>query len=233
VIKIAPSILSSDFSRLGDEVRAVEAAGADWIHLDVMDGHFVPNLTIGPTIVAAVRKVTDLTLDTHLMIEHPEDFVGAFAEAGSDLLSVHAEACADLTGTIELIRKHGMKPAVVINPETPVERVVDVLPRIELLLIMSVNPGFGAQQFIDGSTDKLRQARKLRDDLGLSFLLEIDGGIKVDNADLVAGAGAEVLVSGSGIFKTSSYKDTIAAMRRAAEKGASQQPHVAPAATAS
>jgi ribulose-phosphate 3-epimerase len=162
------------------------------------------------------------------MIEHPEDFVGAFADAGSDLLSVHAEVCEDLTATLDLIREHGMKPAVVVNPETPVQRVVDVLPRIELLLIMSVNPGFGAQQFIEGSIDKLRQARKLRDDLGLSFLIEIDGGIKVDNADLVAGAGAEVLVSGSGIFKTSSYKDTIASMRRAAEKGASQ-PRVAPA----
>jgi ribulose-phosphate 3-epimerase len=220
VIKIAPSILSSDFSRLGEEVRAVEAAGADWIHLDVMDGHFVPNLTIGPAIVEAVRKVTNLTLDTHLMIEQPERFIQAFADAGTDYLSVHAEVCTDLSGTLELIRKHNVKPAVVINPETDLEKVAAVLPQVEMLLIMSVNPGFGAQAFIETSIDKLRAARELRRQRGLSFLIEIDGGIKVDNAERVAAAGAEVLVSGSGIFKTTDYAKTIRSMRQTAEEAA-------------
>jgi ribulose-phosphate 3-epimerase len=222
VTKIAPSILSADFSRLGDEVRAVEAAGADWIHLDVMDGHFVPNLTIGPDVVAAVRGVTKLTLDTHLMIENADKYIPAFAEAGADILSVHVEACGDLPGTIELIRKHEVKPAVVINPETPFSAVTRVLPAVEMLLIMSVHPGFGGQKFIDSALGKLSEAREFREQHRLSFLIEIDGAIKVDNAAQVVEAGAEVLVSGSGIFKTKDYAATIAAMRATASQPATK-----------
>jgi len=223
VIKIAPSILSADFGRLGEEVRAVDAAGADWIHLDVMDGHFVPNLTIGPDVVAAVRKVTNLTLDTHLMIENADAFIPAFAQAGADILSVHVEACDDLRSTIELIRKHNVKPAVVINPDTPLSAVTEVLADVEMLLVMSVHPGFGGQSFIESSVEKLRQARAFRQEKGLTFLIEVDGSIKIDNAGLAAQAGADVLVSGSGIFKTGDYGRTISSMRAAASTAGSER----------
>jgi ribulose-phosphate 3-epimerase len=216
---IAPSILSADFSRLGEEVQAVAAGGADWLHLDVMDGHFVPNLTIGPVVVAAVRRVSTLTLDTHLMIENPERFIPAFADAGTHFISVHEEICRDLPAVIQQIRGVGVRPAVAINPDTDLGRVADILPDIDMLLLMSVNPGFGAQPFIDSVIDKITEARRVRHQRGLRFLIEVDGGIKVHNALRVAAAGAEVLVSGSGIFGTKDYADTIAAMRAAAQQG--------------
>ena len=219
MIRIAASVLSADFSRLGEEVRTVEAAGADWIHLDVMDGHFVPNLTVGPVIAGAVRKVTDLTLDTHLMIEQPERFIPAFAEAGANFISVHQEVCADLPEVIRQIRGCGVRPAVAINPDTPLETVKDILPQIDMLLIMTVHPGFGSQPFIESVTEKIAQASQLKKERGLSFLIEVDGGIKpLRTAALAAAAGAEVFVSGSGIFRTSDYRKSIAEMRQAAEK---------------
>lgn len=214
-MRIAPSILSADFGRLADEVRAVEQAGADWVHLDVMDGHFVPNLTIGPEIVAAVRRATSLPLDTHLMVTDPEPFVAPFAQAGADWLSFHIEIAAEPEGVIEAIRRHGCRPAIVINPDTPLAAVEEVLPDVDMLLVMSVYPGFGGQGFIASSLEKLAAARRFREERGLGFLIEIDGGIKSDNVAEVVAAGADVVVSGSGIFKTPDYAATMAAMRAA------------------
>lgn len=210
---IAPSILSADFARLGEEIRAVEQAGADWIHVDVMDGRFVPNITIGPLVVSAARKVTNLPLDVHLMIEDPDRYVDDFIEAGSDWLTVHVEACRHLQRTVDAIRKKGCRPGVSLNPATPLGALEDVLPDVDLVLLMSVNPGFGGQTFIPQVLDKIRRLRRMLDAAGREILLEVDGGVKVDNVGEIAQAGVDVLVAGSAIFGTTDYGDTISRMR--------------------
>jgi len=203
--KIAPSILSADFMRLGDEIRATKAAGADLLHLDVMDGHFVPNMTIGPFIVEAIRKNTDLPLDVHLMIEHPDRYLQDFLNAGADYLTVHAEASVHLHRTVHWIRENGAKAGVSLNPATPIVDLENILNDVDLILIMSVNPGFGGQSFIPRALDKVRTVRKLLADTGATALIEVDGGIKLDNAREVADAGADILVMGSGFFHAGDY----------------------------
>ncbi len=210
---IAPSILSADFSRLGEEIKAVEAAGADWIHVDVMDGHFVPNITIGPVVVKAARKASSLPLDVHLMIENADRFVEDFVRAGSDYLVVHAEACAHLQRTLTHIRDLGCKAGVSLNPATPLSLLDHVLADLDLVLIMSVNPGFGGQSFIPQMLDKIRDLRARLDQLDRDVLLEVDGGIKVANIGEVARAGADAFVAGSAILGSEDYAETISQMR--------------------
>jgi len=213
-IKIAPSILSADFSRLGEEIRAVEAAGADIIHVDVMDGHFVPNITIGPLVVEACRKVTKLPLDVHLMIENPERYIADFAKAGADYITVHAEAAYHLHRLIQNIREHkGVKAAVSLNPATPLDALDYVLPDLDMVLIMSVNPGFGGQAFIPSQLDKIRTLRKLIDDRRLNLEIEVDGGVKPGNAAEIAAAGADILVAGSAVFGAKDYAAAIRGIR--------------------
>jgi ribulose-phosphate 3-epimerase len=215
-IRISPSILSADFGRLAEELAAI--ASADYVHVDVMDGHFVPNLTIGPLVIEAVRKATKLPLDVHLMIEDAERWVPAYAKAGADLIGVHAEACPHLHRTVSQIRDLGKKPYVVLNPATPIEAIEWVLGDVHQVLIMSVNPGFGGQRFIGSALPKIAQLRKLITDRGLTTEIEVDGGVKVENVADVVKAGANVIVSGSGVFGTPNYANTIAEMRRRGEQ---------------
>jgi ribulose-phosphate 3-epimerase len=217
-VKIAPSILSADFARLGEAVERAEAAGADWIHVDVMDGHFVPNLTIGPPVVAALRRVTDLPLDVHLMIDAPERYVEAFADAGADILTVHQEATLHLHRTVQAIQHRGMRAGVSLNPATSVATLDEMLPYLDMVLIMSVNPGFGGQSFIPTSTAKIGQVRTRLDALGRDGVeIQVDGGIGPDTAAEVAAAGATVLVAGAAVFGgAGSVADNIRAIRRAA-----------------
>ena len=223
-MKISPSILSADFARLGEEVRAVEKAGADYIHVDVMDGHFVSNLTIGPSVVKAVRRCTALPLDVHLMVERPDDFLSEFAEAGADILTVHVEAVVHLHRTLSEIRKLGMRAGVSLNPSTPVCLLEPALDYADLILVMSVNPGFGGQELIPEVLPKIKELRRLLGQKGRRAELEVDGGIKVDNVGVAAGAGADVFVSGSGIFGTPDYAQTIAAMRKKISPRRAQRP---------
>ena len=210
---IAPSILSADFSRLGNEIEAVEAAGADWIHVDVMDGHFVPNITVGPLIVEAVRRVTTLPIDVHLMIENPDNYIPAFAEAGASLISVHVEACIHLNRSIQLIRECGARPGVVLNPSTAVQTLEWIIEDVDFVLIMSVNPGFGGQAFIENSLDKVRALRQLIQRKNLQTLIEIDGGVNEKTIADIAAAGVDAFVAGSAIFGSRDYQATINAFR--------------------
>ncbi|MYL48754.1 ribulose-phosphate 3-epimerase [Halobacillus litoralis] len=215
--KIAPSILASDFSKLGEEIKDVERGGADYIHVDVMDGHFVPNITIGPLIVDHIRPVTDLPLDVHLMIENPDQYIEAFAKAGSDIITVHQEACPHLHRTIQLIKSHGVKAGVVINPATPAETIRPILQDVDLVLLMTVNPGFGGQSFIHSVVPKIEQISQWREEEELSFEIEIDGGVKVETAKLCTDAGADVLVAGSAIFNQEDRKKAIEEIRQSSE----------------
>ena len=212
--KIAPSILSADFSRLGEEVRALEEAGADLIHVDVMDGHFVPNITIGPPVVSGLKKVTSLPLDVHLMIERPERFVEAFAAAGSNWITVHAETCPRLRQVIKRIRQHAVRPGIVLKPRTSLKVLYPLLEEIDLVLLMSVNPGFGGQAFIPSTLKKIKRLREIIDDNGYPVEIEVDGGIKVENIGEVSGAGGDVFVVGTGIFRTKDYRETIRQLRK-------------------
>jgi ribulose-phosphate 3-epimerase len=216
--KIAPSILSADFARLGDEVRAVAAAGADYIHVDVMDGHFVPNITIGPLVVEAVRKVTDLPLDVHLMIEQPDLYIPDFARAGADIIVVHAEATHHLHRTVQLIKSFGKKAGVSLNPATTLHSLDYILEDLDLVLLMTVNPGFGGQSFIEECLPKIHALRAMLDKRGLETELEVDGGVKTDNIDRISHAGADVFVAGSAVFGSGNYAATIAELKRRAKE---------------
>jgi ribulose-phosphate 3-epimerase len=213
VKKIAPSILSADFSRLGDEVRAVEKAGADVIHVDVMDGHFVPNITIGPLVVQGLKKLTSMPLDVHLMIENPERYVETFAQAGSDWITIHAEVCPHLKRMIKKIRQLNVRPGIVLKPATPIKTLYPVLDDIDLVLIMSVNPGFGGQPFIPSTLKKIERLRKIIDQNQYPLEIEVDGGVKIENIREVSIAGGDIFVVGTGLFKTKDYEETIRKLR--------------------
>ena len=215
MIKIAPSILSANFIKLGEEIKAAEEAGVDMLHIDIMDGHFVPNITIGPFIVESIRQVTSLPLDVHLMIEEPDTYLRDFIKAGADYVTVHLEASVHLHRTVQLIKETGAKAGVSLNPATPVWSLEDILPDIHLVLLMSVNPGFGGQKFIPQALDKIRILKKFIEEKGLRTLIEVDGGINIDNAKDVASAGADILVMGSAFFHSGNYKEI---MKRVKER---------------
>lgn len=217
MIKIAPSILAADFAKLGQEVLEVEKAGADWIHIDVMDGHFVPNITMGPIVVDALRPLTELPLDVHLMIENPDRYIEDFAKAGADYITVHVEACPHLHRTIQLIRSFGVKPGVVLNPHTPIETIQHVLEDIDLVLFMTVNPGFGGQKFIHSVVPKVAALSQLIKDKGLSVDVQIDGGINEETIVPCAQAGASVFVAGSAIFGKQDRTQALQAIKKAGQ----------------
>ena len=214
---IAPSILSADFARLGDEIKAVEAAGADWIHVDVMDGHFVPNITIGPLIVEAVRSVTSLPIDVHLMIENPDNYIPAFAKAGASWISVQIETSVHLNRSVQLIRECGAKPGVVLNPSTPIQTLEWIMDDVDYVLIMSVNPGFGGQAFITNSLEKIKALRRMIQSKNLNTLIQVDGGVNEKTIADVAAAGVDIFVAGSAIFGSDDYQKTISSFRKKTE----------------
>ena len=215
MVKIAPSILAADFTRLGEEIAKVEAAGADMLHVDVMDGHFVPNLTIGPPVVKAIKAVTKLPLDVHLMVEQPDGLLPDFIEAGSDNLTVHVEACRHLHRTVQSIKDAGVRASVVLNPATSLHALDEILPDVHMVLLMSVNPGFGGQRFLPSTLDKIRQLRARITEHRLPVAIEVDGGVKADNAAEICAAGADVLVAGTAIFGNADYAAAIRSLRAA------------------
>jgi ribulose-phosphate 3-epimerase len=216
LVEIAPSILAADFACLGEEIRAVERGGATLLHLDVMDGHFVPNISIGVPVVTSLRKATQLPLDVHLMIENPEQYIPMFAEAGADMISVHQEATPHLDRALSMIREHGCKPGAVINPATPVSMLSEVLGNLDHVLVMSVNPGFGGQKFIRGTLEKIRQLKHTRERYNLAFRIEVDGGVGPENVTDLVRAGAEILVAGTSIFHTPDAAEAVRVMQQLA-----------------
>jgi ribulose-phosphate 3-epimerase len=223
LIELAPSILAADFAHLADQIHAAEQGGAAVLHMDVMDGHFVPNLTIGPPLIASVRKVTKLPLDCHLMVEKPDEFIPAFKDAGADWISVHQEACAHLHRSIELVKHHDCRAGVVLNPATPIETLSEILDIVDYVLIMSVNPGFGGQKFIRHSLDKIRRLATMREVRGLNFRIEVDGGVALDTVTDVVRAGAEILVAGSAVFGPGDPTDNAQKLIKAAMQATSIQ----------
>ena len=223
MVELLPSILSADFAHLADQVAAAERGGGTTIHVDIMDGHFVPNITIGPPVVKSLRKATSLPLDCHLMIDNPNEFIADFADAGANWVSVHYEACPHLHRTLQLIEHHGMKPGVVINPATRVDLLVDILPMVHHVLIMSVNPGFGGQEFIPHSLKKLRRLAELRQEMGLAFKIEVDGGVAHDTVAQVVQAGAELLVAGNAVFGAGNPEQDARSLLAAARSAAGEQ----------
>src|SRR5271170_6558083 len=219
--QIIPSILSADFARLADEIGRVERAGVELLHVDIMDGHFVPNLTMGPPVVASIRKVTKLKLDLHLMIEDPDTYAPMFIQAGADLISVHQEACRHLDRTLRMIRSEGARPGVVLNPATPIDTLEDVLDLVDHVLIMSVNPGFGGQEFIPRSLDKIRALAARRREERLNFAIEIDGGVSRDNVETIVRAGCDWLVAGSAVFHSADPAATVKEMQHLAAEAMS------------
>lgn len=217
MIKIAPSILSADFADLKNDIRVVEEAGADYLHIDVMDGHFVPNITIGPFVVKSIRKISRLIFDVHLMIENPEMYIKDFAESGADLITVHAESTHHLHRTIQMIKKEGVRAGVALNPATPLSAIEDVLCDLDLVLIMSVNPGFGGQKFIEGSIKKIMKLKELINSNGLKTLIQVDGGVNIDNISEIVSAGVDVVVAGSAIYNSKDIKETIRMMKESSK----------------
>ena len=214
MIKLAPSILSADFARLLEDVKKVEKAGCEYLHIDVMDGHFVPNITLGPAIVKSLRKDVNMVFDTHLMIENPDNYIKDFVDAGSDLIVVHAEACRHLHRTIQNIKSYNVKAGVALNPATSIESIKHIIEDVDMVLIMTVNPGFGGQSFIESMLDKIKELKQLIDDKNLNVDIQVDGGIKPDNIHKVVEAGANIIVAGSAIFNSENIEETVSLMRK-------------------